>query len=209
MNENNISIDCETLGTDFDAPVVSIGAVAFDIVTGKLGQEFYVEIELKSAIKSGVISGDTLSWWMTQGSKARDMFASGRDKHAVSTSLQMFGDFMRSVGKGVPIPWANGIGQDIAWIEHAYKVGTVGQSVPWHFNSPRDLRTIRDIAYVVADVDPWHLIDTTGVRHNALDDAKNQARVIAMSHQLIMATPAQRKALVDKTVEKLTDDDSF
>jgi len=43
-------IDLETLGTKVDAPVLSIGAVEFNLETGKLGQEFYCVLDLQSQL---------------------------------------------------------------------------------------------------------------------------------------------------------------
>lgn len=174
----DVAIDCETLGTRWDAPILSIGAVAFDRKTGKLGQEFYQEIDFASACKSGRVDGNTVAWWMSQNSQARQIFHSQNSKFALATALQSFTSWGRAL-PGQIQPWGNGIMADIAWLEHAYDVGTVGLREPWHFRNVRDMRTIVDIYWHVRKTDPWKQVDTSGVAHNALDDARNQARVIA------------------------------
>ena len=73
MNDH-FSIDLETLGTRYNAAILSIGVQQFDIDTGKLGETFYREIDLDSAIKAGKVTGSTLAWWALQGEVAKRVF---------------------------------------------------------------------------------------------------------------------------------------
>lgn len=170
----DISIDIETLGTRFDAPVIAIGAVVFDRLTGNTGAEFYQEIDLDSAIRAGRVDGSTLSWWMTQSATARGVFPVKKDKGSLATVLCNFADFCRSISGGVPIVWGNGATFDITILEHAFAVGSVGLSAPWHYTNVRDMRTLVDVSGLALGAVP-----SVGVAHNALDDAKYQAHYIA------------------------------
>ena len=69
---NDVMIDIETLGTDPGSVILSIGAVEFDLKTGKTGEEFYQWIDLESSSNKGFsVSAGTIKWWMMQNKKAR------------------------------------------------------------------------------------------------------------------------------------------
>mgnify|MGYP006408929027 CR=1 FL=1 len=66
----HIMIDLETMGTRPDAPIISIGAVAFD-ANGPL-DSFYAGVNLGSSVNSGAkIDASTVLWWMQQSDEAR------------------------------------------------------------------------------------------------------------------------------------------
>ena len=69
---NDLMIDLESMGKKPNAPIVSIGAVFFNPLTGELGQEFYMAVSLESAMDQGAVpDGDTILWWLKQSSEAR------------------------------------------------------------------------------------------------------------------------------------------
>lgn len=185
MKCRDISIDLETLGTRYNAPVLSIGACAFDRATGKTHDSFYVEVDFKSAVKAGLPNGDTIAWWMRQSHEAQQLFAASRakEKYHLATALGMFGDWARSVSGGVPIVWGNGATFDISILEHAYDQ-VVGLQEPWGFINIRDMRTILDVCEHVG-IDARKGVEPIGVAHNAKDDAIYQAKVIARAFKLL------------------------
>lgn len=175
LEMRDIAVDCETLGTRFDAPVLAIAMRAFDRDTGTLGAAFYQEVSLDSAIRSGRVNGSTLAWWMAQPEPARRMFQDNPNKLDLASSLRAMCDFVRSIGVGAPRVWGNGATADITWLEYALAMGSVGLSTPWHFMNIRDMRTIVDAAdYYEGDQLPFE-----GVKHYAPDDATHQAKVIS------------------------------
>ena len=172
MNDH-FSIDLETLGTRYNAPVISIGVVQFDPDTGKLGAEFYREIDVDSALKAGKASGSTLAWWVQQTDKARRVF-SPDNKVSLATALDELTTWLR--GKAMaPKVWGNGSTFDITILEHAYENGCVGLKEAWHFTNIRDMRTAIEDAQLTSSEWP----KDQGVHHHALDDAKYQALVIS------------------------------
>lgn len=178
----DISIDCETLGLRFDAPIIAIGAVAFDIKTGKFGKTFYQLVSIDSAIKSGRVDGGTLCWWMTQSADAKKAnFDPKADRLDLASALANLTSWVREMPPSARV-WANGPAQDIAWLEHAYTVGCVGLREGWYFKNVRDVRTIIDAADVSADL---NAIPDQGEQHNALSDAKWQALAVSMAWQKI------------------------
>lgn len=169
------SIDTETLSLRHDAPIISIGVQQFDRDTGKMGKSFYRAINLDSAIKVGRVMASTLEWWMKQSEEARKVF-SDPDRFTLATALDEMCTFIRSQG-GVPRVYARGPAEDIAWIRHSLDVGTVGLGEPWHYQNVFDLRTLIDIMRI-----DEHSFKPVGTKHNALDDAKWQAMVIASAY---------------------------
>ena len=174
MNDH-FSIDLETLGTRYNAAILSIGVQQFDIGTGKLGETFYREIDLDSAIKAGKVTGSTLAWWALQGDAAKRVFGSN-GKTPLSVALEELRTWMRKKATN-PKVWGNGASFDISILEHAYDNGAVGLKEPWQYTNIRDMRTIMDYCLVKPKRE--------GTHHNALDDAKYQAQCIAAAHQTI------------------------
>ena len=182
MNYDDISIDIETLGRRYDAPVISIGAVPFDWKTGKLApNQFYKEINIDSAIRAGRVDGSTLQWWMNQGDKARRIFDKQTEhKVSLATALDELTRYMRQFPGARP--WGNGATFDITILEYAYANGGVGLQPAWHFMEIRDMRTIVEAADF--DKTSWPF-PRDAVAHSALSDAVYQATVIAACRQKI------------------------
>lgn len=201
----DISLDLETLGNRFNAPILSIGAQAFNRGTGKLGGTFYQEIDIDSALKYGVPTGSTILWWTQQSAAARSVLApdskdSPRKMH-LSSALMNFVTWYRSIGMGTCRPWGNGATFDISILDHAIFTASVGLEAPWAhtFWCVRDLRTLVDAAEALAGFDPKS-VKRAGTHHNALDDAKHQALVaIAAWAALKGAKGASKPAAPAKT----------
>ncbi|MGC8159713.1 3'-5' exonuclease, partial [Salmonella enterica] len=66
-------VDLKAMGTNPDAPIVSIAAILFDPQTGEIGGAiFYVVISLVDAMESGAVpDGGTIEWWLQQSGEAR------------------------------------------------------------------------------------------------------------------------------------------
>lgn len=194
----DVAIDCETLGLKYNAPIISIGAVAFNRHTGVLGQEFYQEIDFKSACKAGVVDGSTVAWWMRQGDAARQIFAEGRaaEKLDLATTLLNFTTWFRAL-QGVS-PWCTGLLQDLSWIEHALDKGSVGLAIPWHYRKPRDWHTLKEIAeaqgFTDSDVPPL----PGAIYHHALWDAKWLATAICTAFARINPQGSTRQMTNDE-----------
>lgn len=165
---NHIMVDLETLGTLPDSVILSIGAVAFDPQTGKLGDEFYTPISKSSCVEAGMrIMPSTLAWWEQQSSGARMAL---RDAETTGTTLKAallkFAAWVESQGDDMQV-WGNGASFDNAMLQLAY--GQLGLDLPWKFYNDRCYRTLKNIYPHVM------LSYRVGTYHNALDDAKTQA----------------------------------
>lgn len=161
----NVMVDLETLGVKSSKPVIlSIGAVEFDPETGELGREFYKVIDIASCQAQGMdVEGDTIHWWMTQDDKAKEVFSALRQPltHVLGAFYLWYPRIMQTC------LWSNGAAEDSVWLRNAY--GLVGSGTPWNFRDVRCFRTLRALNPAVS-------VEYEGTAHNALDDAKNQAR---------------------------------
>ncbi len=176
----NLSIDLETMGTAPDAPITNIGAVFFDTDTGQLGKEFYCKVSLPSNMDHGRIpSASTIEWWLNQEKAAQQELTGGRRETLPNAlySLTFFIHSNQSFSDKV-CPWGNGATFDISILENAYKcVEGKGGVVPWKFWNVRDVRTIVALGQDIG-IDAKNQIPFDGVAHNALADAKHQAKVV-------------------------------
>lgn len=152
-------VDLETLGLNPGAAIISIGAVRFG--PDGLGEEFYRSVDLESCEEAGLsIDAGTLEWWLDQEEEVQDILTGGE---ALESTLS---DFSAFYGDSETI-WANSPSFDCALLKSAYEA--LEMDVPWSFREERDFRTLRALPGAV-----W--VDREGNHHNALDDAKHQAR---------------------------------
>ena len=184
MSETHVSLDLETLGTSSDAPILSVGAVKFDLKTGELGDTYYRRVSLESALKNRNLEADTLKWWMKQPEEARlEIVKNGRSMPNMLVELQ---EFITGPSRNMKYvyPWGNGATFDISILESAYRQYDL--TIPWKFWNVRDLRTIVAVAEELAFFDKSAIV-RKGVHHNALDDAIHQANLTCAAYNDIFS----------------------
>lgn len=165
----NLMIDLETLGTDVDAVVISIGACFFDPKTKEIGAKFNMNLNVEDQMTTRSITASTLKWWMCQADAAKTVF--NEESAATSLILKMFVTWVLTNAKPEEVVvWGNGANFDISIIEHILKENKV--VVPWLYKNVMDLRTFKK--YIANDAK----IVRHGVHHNALDDAISQAQFV-------------------------------
>lgn len=160
----HIMVDIETMGTGPDAPILSIGAVAFD--SAGIVEEFYKTCNFQSAVDSGaVIDPSTVMWWLRQDATARGALSDCQDS-AISLTMALQ-SFVTFVGPSLLLNgvWGNGATFDNVIIHQSCK--RLGLE-SWPFWLDKCYRTVKG-AY------PAVKIERVGTHHNALDDAKSQA----------------------------------
>ena len=156
-----VMLDLETMSQRSNASIASIGAVKFD-TTGIL-DEFYTTVNIKTCKDVGLrIDKETVQWWMEQSKEARDMLKIGNV--SIQEALDLFSDWF---GRKSLQVWGNGATFDNVIMESAY-IATE-KTVPWKWWDNRCYRTVKSLIVVPED-------ERQGVYHNALDDAKHQAR---------------------------------
>jgi hypothetical protein len=164
-------IDLETWGTRPGSALRSIGAVMFDPAGGDIGAEFYVNVDRESCLKAGLhIDPLTVEWWAKQSAEARQGLLV--DPKPLNDALHAFNVWWE-VNRGIRI-WSHGANFDQPILDAAYHAGGAVIS-PWKFWDSRCTRTVYDIAGIDARK---ALFLKGGVAHNALDDARVQARAV-------------------------------
>lgn len=150
----DVSLHVETLGCGPTAPVISIAAVQFDRFTGKLGAEFYQEVELNSVLRNKAFEVDAVAmrWWMDQTPGRRRVFMSNDLKktdvteYSLATVLDQFASWERGLA-GPCTTWGNRKhSSDLGVLHYAYLHGAVGLQPPFGATNVRDVATVIDLA---------------------------------------------------------------
>ncbi|HCS5927163.1 TPA: 3'-5' exoribonuclease, partial [Escherichia coli] len=174
---DHLMIDLETMGKNPDAPIISIGAIFFDPQTGDMGPEFSKTIDLETA--GGVIDRDTIKWWLKQSREAQSAIMT--DEIPLDDALLQLREFIdEKSGEFFVQVWGNGANFDNTILRRSYE--RQGIPCPWRYYNDRDVRTIVELGKAI-DFDARTAIPFEGERHNALDDARYQAKYVSVIWQ--------------------------
>lgn len=173
---NHIMLDLETFGVSAGSVLRSIGAVVFDPETGQLGDEFYRNICRESCEKLGMtVDPSTVEWWNRQSKEAQDSLK--KDPRPMDEVGKDFCAWFskNSRGHSKVMLWSQGSNFDGILLDRALQL--CGLRAPWKFYSAFDTRT----AYFMGGFDPF-TEKRLGTYHNALADAKHQAKCVHKSY---------------------------
>ena len=181
---DHLMIDLETMGKNPDAPIISIGAIFFDPQTGDMGPEFSKTIDLETA--GGVIDRDTIKWWLKQSREAQSAIMT--DEIPLDDALLQLREFIdENSGEFFVQVWGNGANFDNTILRRSYE--RQGIPCPWRYYNDRDIRTIVELGKAI-DFDARTAIPFEGERHNALDDARYQAKYVSVIWQKLIPNQA-------------------
>lgn len=162
----HVMIDLETMGCGPQAAIVAIGGVMFS--SKGIGDEFYCLVDLESSMKAGLqVDASTVKWWLGREKAAQDaLLGTGGvvEPIALERALSDLSGWVHQDD----LVWGNGADFDNAILSNAYRSCHMRQ--PWKYINSRCYRTLKNL---YPDVLPEK---RTGVYHNALDDARYQAR---------------------------------
>jgi hypothetical protein len=160
-------IDFETLGNTNDTAVVSLGAVIFNREGIKSERLWLFNLTGQLDGRRRFATGDTITWWLKQGDKARAVFEKAQ---AEGILLRDFvPQFMEFCPSSLDVRvWGNGATFDIPIITHI--LSQFGATPPWKFWNDRCYRTMKSCFGVDKKFE--------GTKHDALDDAKHQAKCL-------------------------------
>lgn len=178
---NHFMVDIETLATDQDAAILSIGGVVFtpDGTLDK-SKSIYIVVNLTGQ-EEREINPETLYWWMAQrDSPRRAIFNTlPTSRVPLSPALNRLGTFYTE-HKCKRI-WSHGSTFDIPILAHAYR--SFNWETPWHWRDVRDTRTRFAMALSMGLEPPTKR--KPGDKHHALGDAIRQAEDIITATQYI------------------------
>ena len=183
MNKH-FMVDIETLSTAVNAAVLSIGAVEFDPLSGKILREFYHELDLL-AQPGRHIDINTVQWWFKQCQENPANFElmtkHNLEKNGVTFALRKLGEFInggveyattRVEGYEKLSIYACDPDFDMAILNDLYKDNVLPS--PWRYSELRSVRTIRELIKIAGIESP-----TQEANHNALDDCIRQAKEVS------------------------------
>lgn len=159
---SHLMVDIETLGTDNNARILSVGIVEFD-ETNTLETCYYV---VDQTTAKGIIDFDTVKWWLGQSDKAKQVFYE-KDTLSEQTLAALLID-RYITQRHIETIWANSPNFDIVILNnllrrHAHK--------QFAFYKLRDYRTMKAMFPLASAPIPI-------IAHNALDDAVCQVQVL-------------------------------
>ena len=159
-------IDLETLSTNPNAVVLTVGAVKFEPHTQmKLYDEMYFRVDVDSQTALGRhVMQETLDWWGQQPNEVANEALSDSNRIQLQDVLKNINKF----SVGVDVFWCQGPLFDYAILQNLYT--QMEQPVPWQYWQIRDSRTLFNLV-------PRESEKRIGL-HNALEDCKFQARKV-------------------------------
>ncbi|EEZ3581314.1 exonuclease [Escherichia coli] len=181
---HHLMIDLETMGKNPDAPINSLAGKFFDPATGEMGPEFSKTIDLETA--GGVIDRDTIKWWLKQSREAQSAILT--DEIPLDDALLQLREFIdENSGEFFVQVWGNGANFDNVILRRSYE--RQGIPCPWRYTNDRDVRTMVALGLVM-DFDARSVITFEGERHNALHDARYQAKYVSAIWQKLIPSQA-------------------
>lgn len=197
----HLMIDIETLGTMPFSVVLSIGAVVFDPETGTLGSSFYVNINRNTSESIGLMVDPKVEAWWQDPKRASAWAEMQTDQMTAQEAAKMFGDwFRRECDFDNTIVWCHGAAFDFPILETFIRMA--GERTPWNFRNLADDRTL----FRLVDID-FSALPKEDTYHNALSDAKNQARAVmsALASIKEMKEKAHRYDVVSNAAESFSE----
>lgn len=154
------------------------------IVCEDMGPEFSKTIDLETA--GGVIDRDTIKWWLKQSREAQSAIMT--DEIPLDDALLQLREFIdENSGEFFVQVWGNGANFDNTILRRSYE--RQGIPCPWRYYNDRDVRTIVELGKAI-DFDARTAIPFEGERHNALDDARYQAKYVSVIWQKLIPSQA-------------------
>lgn len=171
----DVMIDLETMGNRPGCAIRSIGACAFDPVSGATWRHFKVNIEPDSCARLELHEDpDTRAWWANQSAEAQAAFEV--DPVSIESAFyQLIKAFPWLKSTRV---WCHGANFDDPILKVAFHRAVGDHCVPWSFYNVRCTRTL----YALAGIKPDRSV---GVHHDALDDAIAQAKAVAQALKIL------------------------
>ena len=160
-------IDLETLSTNPDAVILTVGGVKFDPLSQMKHWDdmyFRVDVNEQTEMKRDVMQ-DTVDWWSKQPKEISDEAFSDNNRIGLQDMIKKINKF----SVGVDVFWCQGPLFDYAILQNIYK--QLGHPVPWQYWQIRDSRTL--FSLVQRDLNEKR----QGI-HNALEDSIFQARKV-------------------------------
>lgn len=161
-----IAIDLETLGNSANAPVLSIGLVAFNDGGIVSRHEWFPDVQ--EQLNAGAVpDASTILWWFSQSPEAQIPQVETERQPVIQVLGEIGAVFARYYDVGEV--WGNGPSFDCTILAELFR--RHGLTVPWDFWKERCMRTVLSLNPALERVRPLN-------PHCALSDAEAQALTI-------------------------------
>tara|TARA_E500000178_G_scaffold320032_1_gene342831 strand:+ start:71 stop:610 length:540 start_codon:yes stop_codon:yes gene_type:complete len=166
MKIKNAMIDVETLAVDWNAVVLTLGAVKFDPYTNEVTDKLHIRLDTESQVSKGrTICEDTLAWWGKQSDSVKED-AFSEDRVDVGKALDILTEWSSDTHR----VWCQGPSFDFPIMDSLYR--QYDRKMPWTFWNQRDARTVTSL--VAEDIKSKINFDA----HNAAEDCVAQAKCV-------------------------------
>jgi len=158
--KSHLMLDIETLGTNPDTIILTIGAQGFDPHSELFTEHtYYKRLDIDSQ-SNRTVDDDTLAWWGKQSKDAQEeAMGDGKDRISIKDALEELGKLIWKHD----IIWCNGASFDFPILDNAFIQNDL--AVPWQYWNTRDTRTVYSLVPGLPKL---------GNNHNALADCVNQ-----------------------------------
>lgn len=169
----DVMIDIESLGVSKNCCIIQIGACYFDRLTGEIGKTFKVNIDARSAVKSGAdLDAETIYWWLKQSPEAIASITAEPLVDIVSAmnDLNLFLIGAKNI-------WSHATFDFVA-ITETYK--RLNIKPMFKHSAAKDIRTLVDLSHISISK-----IERTGLHHDGLEDCKHQVKYCVEAFKVI------------------------
>ena len=183
--KNDVVIDIETMGTEDDSVIVSIGAVVFNRADepGTIISNFHVKVDTESQPNRSITAA-TMLWWMKDDMKSAREAAFGNNevpKLRLGLALKKLEEFI--VDSRPNEFWACSPDFDMGILSNAYKSFNV--KFPGSFWQFRDIRTLESFLYGHGTRVKGKENFIDGVAHDALHDCLMEAKTVQNCYKMV------------------------
>lgn len=195
---DHVMVDLETLDSRETAVILSIGAVRFSLDPPELATpEFLGLVDAEDCQRYGLtIGADTVRWWMGQSEEARQNLYIAKVPHGdcwlapapLLMNLFTFNKFVLEVPDTKV--WGNGATFDNMILRNAFRACEIKPA--WSYRNDLCYRTMRRMFPTNVPLIEKDPAQPNGVQHNALDDARRQAKWLCHIWKQIHESPASK-----------------
>ena len=180
----HIMVDLETMSTQANALILSIGACCF-YLSGEVkelpdSRVFYQVLNYEQQDKQYLthVESRTREWWNNQPAEAKKVIPEAKNQNlGLTLGVQQFTDWLEAfkLDGYEPLIYGNGAAFDNAILKSLYD--DLELPLPWSYKTDICYRTLKAMHGYKVD---WSKVKRQGTYHNALDDAKVQASVLKL-----------------------------
>ena len=182
MHQTDVMIDIETLSTQKNAVILTIGIAEFTLDDPEIevANKKHFVINPSTAQRAGLhLDAATIVWWMGQSDTARASLSS-KSSISLTNALHQLSEYIQAVrarnNKNRLNVWGNDPDFDMVILGEAY--AAIGEQQPWQFWETRSCRTMKELGDRILGFNEKIDLPRVGTHHAADDDAVHQALVV-------------------------------